>query len=465
MTTTISPVSETEPAHDSAVDAPDWPNWVNASPRLTGRQEPADESWFAGDESAGDRAANLGARAGIRPLPWQWIALRKILSRRDDGLFTHPDALLIATRQSGKSEVISLRILFGLFVLDEQIVYSSQRFITAESIWKRLKAIIERRPSLHARLAKDPTCSSSRAVIELKSGARVALGLRSGDLGKGLDSVDLVVFDEAYNLTEVEVSALAGSQLASPNSRTIYTSTPPVQDEHPNCHVLAGLRRLGQARQPDLYFGEWRAPEGLDRGDPETWRFASPSYGVIQKERDVQRLYSKATTPTAQKLFDADYLGRGDYPRDAAEVKPPIPAEVWDGMAVDDDDEPELVGPYAVAVDRSPDRSTWAIAAARRRADGRIHVEIGYSQSATNGEVVDEIIRVVTEFDPVALVLDQRSAAAPIRPLLEQAGIEPTLLNASQLAVSCGGVSGTTLSQASYPIPANRFSTTPSPPP
>lgn len=66
-------------------------------------------------------------------------------------------------------------------------------------------------------------------------------------------------------------------------------------------------------------------------------------------------------------------------------------------------------------------------------------MEIGYSQSATNGEVVDEIIRIVTEFDPVTLVIDQRSAAAPIRPLLEQAGIEPTLTNASQLAVSCGG--------------------------
>jgi hypothetical protein len=167
--------------------------------------------------------------------------------------------------------------------------------------------------------------------------ACVALGVRSGDLGRGLDSIDLVVLDECYNLTEVEVAALAGSQLASPNSQTIYTSTPPVQDEHPNCHVLAGLRRQGQARQPDLYFAEWRAPEGLDRGDPETWRLASPSYGVIQKERDVQRLFAKATTPTARALFDADYLGWGDYPRDAAEVKPPIPLEAWNEMAIGDD--------------------------------------------------------------------------------------------------------------------------------
>jgi hypothetical protein len=81
----------------------------------------------------------------------------------------------------------------------------------------------------------------------------------------------------------------------------------------------------------------------------------------------------------------------------------------------------------------------WAIAAARRTADGRTHVEIGYSQPATNGEVVEEIIRIVTEFDPVALVIDQCSARAPIRPLLTAASIEPTLTDASQLAVACGG--------------------------
>jgi hypothetical protein len=160
------------------------PTWVSAPPRLTGRQEPADESWFDGDERDGDRAAQLAARVGVPPFPWQWIALRKILSRRPDGLWSHPDCLLLTTRQSGKSLILILRILFGLFVLHERIVYSAQRWVTAEAVFKRLKAIIESRPSLQRRLAKDPTSSSSRAVIELKSGASVALGVRSGDLGR-----------------------------------------------------------------------------------------------------------------------------------------------------------------------------------------------------------------------------------------------------------------------------------------
>ena len=289
-----------------------WPLWVNASPRLTGRQEPADQSWFEGDERDGDRAAELARRAGVRTLPWQWLALRKILSRRPDGLFTHPDVLLLATRQSGKSEVLIHRLIFGLYVLGETQVLSAQRWVTAESVYRRLKAIIESQPSLQKRLAKDPSASSSRAVIELKSGASVALGVRSGDLGRGLSAVDLVCFDESYNLTEQEVSALTGAQLASPNSQTIYTSTPPVWEAHPNCQVLTDMRRLGQQRQPDLYFAEWRAPTDLARDDPEAWRLASPSFGVIQKERDVARMLAKASTPAARALFDADMLGWGD---------------------------------------------------------------------------------------------------------------------------------------------------------
>jgi hypothetical protein len=83
-------------------------------------------------------------------------------------------------------------------------------------------------------------------------------------------------------------------------------------------------------------------------------------------------------------------------------------------MAIDEDKPLELTGCYAVVVDRSP-QHCGPSPQPGAPPNGRVHVEIGYSQPATNGEVVDEIIRIVTEFDPVALVIDQRSAAAPIR--------------------------------------------------
>jgi phage terminase large subunit-like protein len=413
-----------------------WPAWVGAWPRLTGRQEPAEESSFEGDESQGDRAAQLAARVDKRTMPWQWMSLCKILSRRDDGLWTHPDVVLICPRQGGKTLIIILRILFGLFILNEQIVYSAQRWVTAKAVYERVKSIVEKTPSLHRRLAKDPTASSSQGEIVLKSGARVAFGVRSGDLGRGLDRIDLVVFDEAYNLTEDEVASLAGSQLAAPSSQTIYASTAPVADRHPNCFVLAGMRRLGLAGTPDLYFAEWRAPEGMSRDDPEAYRLANPSYGVIQKERDLERIRNKATSLPALALFDADYLGWGDYPRDQADIAAIIPAELWQAMT---NRAPRLTGPCTLALDRSPDRQTWALAAAQRAADGRIHLEIGKFEALTNNEMAEYIERVAADWNPMALIIDAKSAAAAIKPLLAEAGIEAEMTNATQLALACGG--------------------------
>jgi len=45
-----------------------------------------------------------------------------------------------------------------------------------------------------------------------------------------------------------------------------------------------------------------------------------------------------------------------------------IPADVCDAMV---NEHPQLVGPVAIALDRSPDRQVWALAAAQPTADGR----------------------------------------------------------------------------------------------
>jgi hypothetical protein len=302
-----------------------------------------------------------------------------------------------------------------------------------------MKATIEARPSLYRRLLKPPTSSSSRAQIELRSGASVSLGVRSGDLGRGMERLDSLVLDEAYNLQDQEVSALAGAQLSSPNSQTIYASTAPVIDAHPNCHVLSGMRRLGLQKQPDLYYAEFRAEEGPPRDDPETWRLANPSYGLLAKHRDLQRLCAKAKTLAAQALFDADYLGLGQWPPDEADVQPPIPLDGWDAMSIGDDDVPQLVGPTVIALDRSPDRQVWALCAAQRTVDGRIHLELGFNQAASNAAVVDYVTDVVMAWDPAAIVMDQRSPAAVLRPQLAELGIEATLTNAADLARAFGG--------------------------
>src|SRR5258708_29866148 len=95
---------------------------------------------------------------------------------------------------------------------------------------------------------------------------------------------------------------------------------------------------------------------------------------------------------------------------------------------------PELVCPMAIAVDRSQDRKTWSIAAARRTAEGRIHVEIGpYQHLSSSTDVAEKLVDIVCAWDPISITIDQRSAAAVIQPTLEAAEIEAKMSSTTDM--------------------------------
>src|SRR5574338_566355 len=118
-------------------------------PTLTGRQTAECLLCDYGDLSEAEKEITFARRIKKTGLPWQEDTSRGILSLEPDGLFTHPTCVLIATRESGKTlNEGERRIVFGLFYRGEKIVYSAQRWSTAESIFKRIKRLIESRPSL-----------------------------------------------------------------------------------------------------------------------------------------------------------------------------------------------------------------------------------------------------------------------------------------------------------------------------
>lgn len=421
---------------------PKWPEFIGTWPRLKGRQEPEFESRFDGDEAEGDRCARFGFRIGMRCMPWEWSMLRAMLSiqppdENGDQVWTHRDVVIECTRQQGKTLIIVLRILFGLFVLREKkIVYTAQRWSTAYDVFKRVCVVIDRVPSLRRRLAEKPSKANNRGIIKLTNGAEAEFGPRSQDFGRGYTELDLLFIDEAYDVDPEQEGNLTGAQSAAKNPQTIYVSTPPVAEAHPKCQILAGLHRLGHAKAPDLYYALFAAPREMSRDEPEAWALAQPSYGVATNEREIQSKRQKAKTAAQRAIFDADYLGWGDYPPDEADAASPISAERWVSMEVDD---VHLVGQRAIALERTRDRKVWVVAGAQRTSDGRIFVEIGYSRSASNGAVVEYVVRAATAFNPVALAIDQKSAAAVIEPDLIAAGIEPTMTNGPQLALASSG--------------------------
>lgn len=408
-------------------------------PRLTGRQEPHFVSEWPGDDSDGVKAIELGRRCGKRAMPWQHTMLRAWMRRRPDSLWAHPECVTIISRQQGKTLLVILRILWGLFLANdrrgERIVYSAQRFQTAEDVYKRTWAIIEARPWLRRRIVTH-TCSGGKGYLETTSGARAAFVTRSADLGKGFDEVDLVIYDEAYNLTDTQRGALNPTQLAAANAQTIYLSTAVDEDTMPNCHVLAAMRRRGLDREEELYFSEWLAPDDMPMDAQSTWEYAMPSFGVTAKARDMRIAHKNVKTATARRMFELEYLGRGRWPKPETDVEVVFDLDGWSSMT---DTRPELVGPIALALSRSRDRDMWAVAAAQHTAAGRVHVEVGKFERLAPDAVVRFLLAVLERSDPVALVMESHDAAKSIVPLLAGADIEPELTTTPQYGEACGG--------------------------
>lgn len=403
-------------------------------PRLTGRQEPENLSEFPGDDTDGERAIAFARNARTVPLPWQANSLVGILRRDVDGMWTHPDVLMLVPRQNGKTLVLVLRCLFGLFLLNEKIVFSSQRWPTSLNTYKRLSAIIRSRPSLNKRVVSNTKAPGS-ASIELASGAQITFITRSTDSGRGLDEVDLVIYDEAYNLTESETSGLSWTQMASNNPQTIYASSAANSEQHINCAVLTGQRKRGLDHGEGLYFAEYMSPDG-DWDDLATARVANPSFGVIQTDAKMLKEIRAARTPAARRSFEVEALGRGIWPADVESREAIIDPDTWGTMT---NLSPKLVGSTALALDRSVDGKTWVLAAARYTADSRVHVEVGYCSAASLRAAAAYVRKVVNAWDPCVLVIDRKSTAMPVVPILAEDDIEAEVTGAPQMATACQG--------------------------
>ena len=441
--------------------ANDPPPWVGHWPRLDGPQEPRyTSSAEGGDDKLALRCARFAYRSTHkRQLPWQWAELKAMMLTGAGGLWLHRLVCLVCTRQQGKTEIMAWRILFGLFVLGETIVYSAQRGQTADAVFARVVDVIKANPELWGAVAEGPTGGKQgRGDITVRSLdgrlAHLRCGVRSTDLGRGLDQIDLVVFDEAYNLTPAEVAALTGAQMASANAQTIYTSTAPVASVHAFCDIFAGLRELGLKgyRNPadadaDLHYSEYCAPDPpvdeLDRAearlDRELWRLASPSHGVISQDRDIEA-NRKVLCINAEGvlLWEADYLGWGEWPAAAEQVEPVIPIEeVW--LPLVPEHPPELAGQYVLTVSRSQDRRRWYITAGRRTIDGRVFLETGYEGRVHIGEAARKLLELIELWDPAEVLVEGHDPGVDIVPVMRKLGIDVRPTNANEFALACAG--------------------------
>lgn len=419
-------------------DSPTSDEWRS----LSGKQSPLILREAPGEHEHGRKNVELARRAGKKPMPWQVSeinainATHSIGTPRMDGKdewWVHSDAVLICPRQNGKSLVVALVVLYRIYILHQKVLFTAQQWTTAKELWDETWKIIRARRFLSREL-ESKSCSQGRGTFKLKGGGEVVFTTRSPDAGRGLTKVDLMIFDEAYNLTDPEIAALAFLSQAAEDPQVFYMSSSVHREfrQHQNGQVLSAMRHQAiEDWDPDepMYLSEYAATEDLDPELESTWQQANPSYGVISNEKKMRNIMRRMNTEAGRINFGVEALGWGMWFEDNAgadDFTPVLDTDEIAAMTVESIDVKKLSA-LKVVVDASPDRSKCAVAIAGRRGK-HVYGHVGYLDALATENLVAVVMDVCERIDPDEILVDDRNPAWSVAEALDRDGIEVTKL-------------------------------------
>ena len=283
------------------------------------------------------------------------------------------------------------------------------------------------------------TYGSGTKTIRLKTGQEVVFFTRTASAGRGLYG-DVLIMDEAYDLTDEELAALSPTLKTATNPQFLYTSTPPDEAVHPNGIVLARLRKgcLAQTADDPIRRGwmEWSVPEKT-RVDPNSigpddyalWALSNPSLGYLFT---IETLVSDLGR-LGKRKFQVEDLCAPDFwpdPDELAGEDRPVDPDRW---KLSGDPRSEIVGEFVLGLEQSPGDRKTALVAVGRRVDGRKHVET-VAHADGNEWVPDVILDMIDSDAPIAvLILDAMSPAGALLPRLKALGLDPYVTGTSEL--------------------------------
>lgn len=216
--------------------------------------------------------------------PWQSNVLDDWMGRTDRETWAARACGLSVPRQNGKTCVTSGRIVSGMVLYHEWVIYTAHLQKTATETFMEIKNIFESRGL--KKYIKEIKNALGREQIILKNGARVIFVARTRNGGRGLHG-DCLIFDEAQELTSEQQASFLPAISASKNSQTIYLGTPP--DENCTGDVFRRIReKTRSCENKTTSWTEFSVEEIGDVSDRERWALANPALGRRMKAETIE---------------------------------------------------------------------------------------------------------------------------------------------------------------------------------
>lgn len=379
-----------------------------------GNQKPTFHTVGTWASSDGDRAIDLFNHYGVEFYESQEYEMRIFLARDEDGRFACRTIAISKPRQNGKSFAAQHYSLWMAGVEGKKVLYSAHHAKTVRKMFKALKTFIKAHADWLQALVPGAGIYSAegREGIYFANGGMIEFATRTNAGGRG-ETYDIIVIDEAQELTDEQYDALMPTTIASESGdpQKIYIGTPP-NEKCPGT-VFRGLHDKAHAGLGgNVWWLEWAATELEDVHDKDLWYATNPALGYRIKE-DV--FADAADSATSIDGFFREYLG---WWSSVSKALLAIDIERWNGCKVND---PPENGVTSYGVKFSLDGKHAVISACLKPADGPPHIEVVKAASTARGIAWITNFLVSRAKSTAQITIDGKAKAATLEKKLRDA--------------------------------------------
>jgi hypothetical protein len=401
---------------------------------LGGVQTPRIHSKLNDLPSKGQDMIDFATELGINLMEWQRFVCIHGHKVREDGRWAHSELGLIMARQQGKSTLMMLRILTGMFVWGEGLqLASAHRLTTSLETFRQIVGLIETNPKLEKEVKKI-RWQHGAEEIELFGNRRFVVKA-ANNAARGLSKPETIHLDELREYKDEDAwSSMRYSMMAAKNPQVwIYSSA---GDQHSVILNKLRERALASATTNDpIGWFEWSAepdaPILLPSGEMNWSAFAqaNPSLGITIHPDNL-----KAVINDPPDIVRTEVLAQW-----VDTINSAIDAQKWAMCQIDaiplDPEQPTWLG-----LDLSPDRKFGALVAAQRLSGERFYIQLLHTwsndYSLNDLAVANDIAPYVRKYNTQTVAYSKRTSQA-VASRLSSAGIQVTDMDGAIYAESC----------------------------
>jgi hypothetical protein len=280
--------------------------------------------------------------------------------------------VLSIPRQVGKTFLVGMMII-ALCVLFPRmtVLWTAHRTRTSTMTFKTMQGMV-RKKKIRVHLAPERNdgirSTNGEQEIKFKNGSVIMFGAREQGFGRGFDSVDIEVFDEAQILTEKALEDMVPAANASKQAAgalLFFMGTPP-RPTDPGEEFTNRRTKALDGHSENMVYVEFSADPEAEPDDHAQWSKANPSFPARTPIESMQRMRANLTDDDS---FKREALGIWD----ALDSNRVIDEVTWGLQA---DASSMAVERLTLSIEVPPDRARAAVGLAGKRADGRWHVEL-----------------------------------------------------------------------------------------